>query len=98
MQRSPTQAARAIVRRGIHRGELPASTSVTLLLKTLIGGAMTHALAVPAARRAQLARTTGAHAARLVDSLLRAVATPGDTGAAPVVGTPAAEPYRPASR
>ncbi len=66
MQRSQTQAARVIVRRGIHRGELPASTSVTLLLETLIGGAMMHALAVPAARRAELARTTGAHAARLV--------------------------------
>ena len=87
MQRSQTQAARAIVHRGIHRGELPASTSVTLLLETLIGGAMMHALAVPAARRAELARTTGAHAARLTDFLLRAVATPADTGAAPVPGS-----------
>jgi hypothetical protein len=69
MQRSHTQAARAIVGRGIHRGELPASTSVTLLLETLIGGAMMHALAVPAARRAELASTTGAHAARLVGFL-----------------------------
>jgi AcrR family transcriptional regulator len=86
MQRSQTQAARAIVRRGIHRGELPAGTSVTLLLETLIGGAMMHALSTPAARRAELARTTGAHAARLVDFLLRAVATPADTGAAPVLG------------
>jgi hypothetical protein len=97
MQRSHTQAARAIVGRGIHRGELPASTSVTLLLETLIGGAVMHALAVPAARRAELASTTGAHAARLVGFLLRAAATPADAGGAPVVGTPA-EPYRPASR
>jgi hypothetical protein len=97
MQRSQTQAARAIVRRGIHRGELPASTSVTLLLETLIGGAMMPALSTPAARRAEFARTTGAHAARL-DFLLRTVATPADTRAAPVQGTPAAEPYRPASR
>jgi hypothetical protein len=95
--RSQTQAARAIVRRGIHRGELPASTSVALLLETLIGGAMMHALSA-AARRAELASTTGAHAARLGDFLLRAVASPADTGAAPVLGTPAAEPYRPASR
>jgi hypothetical protein len=79
--------------RGIHLGELPASTSVTLLLETLIGGAMMHALAVPAARRPELASTTGARTARLVEFLLHAVATPADTGAAPVP-----EPYRPASR
>jgi hypothetical protein len=54
---------------------------------------MMHALAVPAARRAELASTTCAHAARLVEFLLRAVVTPSDTGAAPVP-----EPYRPASR
>jgi hypothetical protein len=54
---------------------------------------MMHALAVPAARRAELASTTGAQAARFVEFLLRAVATPADTGAAPVP-----KPYRPASR
>ena len=59
---------------------------------------MMHALSTPAARRAEFARTTVAHAARLVDFLLRAVASPADTGAAPALGTPAAEPYRPASR
>jgi hypothetical protein len=43
---------------------------------------------------AEVASTTGAHAARLVEFLLRAVATPTGTGAPPVPGTP----YRPASR
>lgn len=65
----PYPGGGAIVRRGIDRGELPASTSVTLLLETLIGGAMMHAVGIPA-----------------------------DTGAAPVLGTRGAEPYRPASR
>ncbi len=73
---SQTRAARAIVRRGIDRGELPAGISVTLLLDTLVGGAMMHALSTPAGRRADLARNTGRHAARLVDFLLRAVTTP----------------------
>lgn len=66
-------AARAIVRRGIDRGELAPDTSVTLLLDTLIGGAMMHAMVTPDDRRADLARSTGAHAAQLVSFLLRAV-------------------------
>ncbi|MBB4932963.1 AcrR family transcriptional regulator [Lipingzhangella halophila] len=37
-------AARAIVLRGKHRGELPEGTSVTYLLDALCGGAMNHAL------------------------------------------------------
>jgi AcrR family transcriptional regulator len=73
MRHAQTLAARAIVRRGIDRGELPASTSVTLLLDTLVGGAMMHALSTPADKRADLTRNSGAHAARLVDFLLHAV-------------------------
>jgi AcrR family transcriptional regulator len=66
-------AARAIVRRGIDRGEIPPDTSVTLLLDTLMGGAMMHAMVTPDDRRADLARSTRAYAAQLVSFLLRAV-------------------------
>lgn len=76
MRRAQIRAARAIVRRGIDRGELPAGTSVTLLLDTLVGGAMTHALATPADRRAELVRNTHAYAVKLVDFLLHAVTAP----------------------
>ncbi len=76
MQRAQTRAARAIVRRGIDRGELAAGTSVTLLLDTLVGGAMMHALSTPPEHRADLARDIRGHAVRLVDFLLRAVAAP----------------------
>ncbi|MBL7255527.1 TetR/AcrR family transcriptional regulator [Paractinoplanes lichenicola] len=63
------QAARGIVQRGIARGELPAATSVTLLLNTVIGGAMMHALTTPPEKRAALAAETGVQARRLVDFL-----------------------------
>ncbi|MDX6394995.1 MAG: hypothetical protein QOJ73_6058 [Streptosporangiaceae bacterium] len=81
MRRAQTLAARAIVRRGIDRGELAAGTSVTLLLNTLVGGAMMHALSTPPDKRADLARNISAHAARLVNFLLRAVAVPAPNGA-----------------
>jgi hypothetical protein len=50
----------------------PASpgTSITLLLDTLAGGAMMHALTTPASRRVDLAGNTGRYATRLVDFLL----------------------------
>jgi AcrR family transcriptional regulator len=67
MRTAQTRAARAIVRRGIDRGELPPGTSVTLLLDTLVGGAMMHALNTPAEKR------TPGHARDLVDFLLHAV-------------------------
>jgi AcrR family transcriptional regulator len=73
MRRDQVRAARAIVRRGIDRGELAADTSVTLLLDTLVGGAMMHAMSTPARERAELAREPGAFAVRLVDFLLRTV-------------------------
>ena len=62
MRQAQVLAARAIVRRGIDRGELAPDTSVTLLLDTLIGGAMMHAMVTPDDRRADLARSTGAYA------------------------------------
>jgi AcrR family transcriptional regulator len=63
-------AARAIVRRAIRRGELPPSTSVTLLLDALTGATMSHVLATPPNRRDQLARSAPRYAEELVDFLL----------------------------
>ena len=76
MRQSQVLAARAIVRRGIQRGELAADTPVTLLLDTLVGGAMMHAMTTPPDKRADLARNLGAHAEQLVNFLLRAVTVP----------------------
>jgi AcrR family transcriptional regulator len=76
MQRAEILAARAIVRRGISRGEIAPGTSVTLLLDTLAGGAMMHAMSTPADRRAELARNIATHAEQLVDFLMRAVSSP----------------------
>ena len=73
MRTSQVFAARAIVRRGIGRGELPESVPITLLLDTLVGGAMMHAMTTPAGKRAALAGDTAAHAGRLVDFLLHSV-------------------------
>jgi AcrR family transcriptional regulator len=73
MRHAQVMAARAIVRRGVDRGEIAPGTSVTLLLDTLMGGAMMHAMVTPDDRRADLARSTGAYAAQLVSFLLRAV-------------------------
>jgi AcrR family transcriptional regulator len=73
MGRSQVLAARAIVRRGIERGELAADTPVTLLLDTLAGGAMMHALTTPPDHRASLTHDIRAHAEALVSFLLRAV-------------------------
>jgi len=77
LRTNQVNAARAIVKRGVRRGQLPRSTPVTLLLDTLCGGAMIHAMVSPdgfdadspAARR---------YAHRLVDFVLGAV-TGGET-------------------
>ena len=71
---SQVLAARAIVRRGIDRGDLARDAPVTLLLDTLTGGAMMHALTTPPDLKASLNRDIRAHAERLVGFLLRAVA------------------------
>ena len=76
-----TASSLAIVRRGINRAELPATTSVTLLLDTLAGGAMMHALSTPPDKRAALAGDIAGHARRLVDFLLHAVTAPAGAGA-----------------
>jgi AcrR family transcriptional regulator len=77
MRQARVMAARAIVRRGIDRGELAADTPVTLLLDTLAGGAMMHAMATPPELREELAARTADYAARLVSFLMQAVVAPG---------------------
>jgi len=76
MTKAQLRAARAIVRRGIDRGELPPGASITLLLDTLVGGAMMHALSTPPEKRAALAEDTAGHGRRLVEFLLHAVTAP----------------------
>lgn len=63
-------AARGIVRRAIQRGELPADTSVTLLLDTLSGAALNHVHATPPAARDQLEGSVETYARDVVDFLL----------------------------
>jgi AcrR family transcriptional regulator len=70
-RRAQIVAARAIVRRGIDRGEIAPDTSATLLLDTLCGGVVTHVIATPAARRAEI--DVPGYAERVVTFLLRAV-------------------------
>ncbi|MFJ4840664.1 TetR/AcrR family transcriptional regulator [Streptomyces sp. NPDC088746] len=67
------QAARAVVRRGIARGELPGDTSVTFLLDALCGGAMNHALTVPLSLRPVLPEAAAEYAERFVDFVLASV-------------------------
>jgi AcrR family transcriptional regulator len=77
MRQARVLAARAIVRRGIDRGELAADTPVTVLLDTLAGGAMMHAMATPPELRGELAARTADYAAQLVSFLMQAVIPPG---------------------
>ncbi|KIH99523.1 transcriptional regulator [Streptomonospora alba] len=72
-------AARAIVRRGIRRGELPEDTSVTYLLDALCGGAMNHVLTTRLAPRAvrDAAPPAAEYAERFVDFVLTSVLTRG---------------------
>jgi AcrR family transcriptional regulator len=78
IRRSQVLAARAVVRRGIDRGELTPDTPVTLLLDTLAGGAMMHALSTPPDRKASLTRDIRIYAEQLVTFLLRAVTAADD--------------------
>jgi cytochrome P450/AcrR family transcriptional regulator len=71
LQSSQVLAARAMVRRGIKRGELPDSTSVTIMLDCLTGGAMMHAIASPPELHAGLAASPDAYARQLVNFCLR---------------------------
>jgi len=73
LRESQVLAARATVRRGIRRGDVPEDTSVTLLLDTLCGGVLMHAITTPTELREQLAADVDGYANRLVDFLLRSV-------------------------
>lgn len=73
LRRAQTMAARAMVRRGIARGEIDSDASVTLLLDCLVGGATTHVLTTPPELEAQLVANTDRYAEDLVDFLLKAV-------------------------
>lgn len=77
LRRSQILAARGIVRRGINRGELPATTSVTILLDALCGGAMMHAMTAPHALRRTVAAEARAYAGQLADFLLSSAAGSG---------------------
>jgi AcrR family transcriptional regulator len=76
LRRSQVLAARAIVRRGIGRGEVPDGTSITLLLDTLVGGATTHVQSTPKDRQDALRADADRYAGQLVDFLLDAVHSP----------------------
>jgi AcrR family transcriptional regulator len=72
LRTSQVLAARGIVRRGIGRGEIPADTSITLLLDTLVGGATTHVRNTPKERQEALRKDSARYAEQLVDFLLSA--------------------------
>lgn len=73
LRESQVRAARAIVRRGIARGELREDTSVTLLLDAICGGCLNHVLATPAHLREQVRSRRVDYAANLVDFVLGSV-------------------------
>lgn len=76
LTRSRILAARAIVRGGIRRGELPRSTSVTVVLDALCGGAMMHAMSTPADLRDTVVAGADDYAAQLVDVVLGSATAP----------------------
>lgn len=73
LRESQVLTARAMVRRGIRRGEVPADTSVTLLLDTLCGGVVMHVSSAPEHLQDRIAADLDGYAERLVDFLLGAV-------------------------
>lgn len=73
LQESQVRAARAMVHRAVDRGELPASTSVTLLLDTFFGAVTMHAQSTPHRLRRKVSAEVDDYAVRLVEFLLHAV-------------------------
>ena len=76
VRRSVVLQARAIVRRAIGRGDLPADTSVTLLLDTLLGGVMNHVVVAPPDHLADLSADPDRYVVPLVDWVLAAARAP----------------------
>jgi AcrR family transcriptional regulator len=72
LRNSQIAAARLVVKRGVSRGELPRATPITLLLDTLCGGAMMHAIASPQSLHRDSAKVRR-YAEELVDFLVAAV-------------------------
>lgn len=64
-------AARAIVHRGIARGELPAGTSATLLIDIVAGGVLNHVLATPLHLRPQMVQQLDRYIEELVAFVLK---------------------------
>jgi AcrR family transcriptional regulator len=75
LRKSQIRAARAIVRRGIARGELRENTSVTLLLDAICGGCLNHAITTPEHHREEAGARLDDYAASLVDFVLGSVST-----------------------
>lgn len=74
LRESQVRAARSMVHRAIDRGELPAATSVTLLLDTFFGAVTMHAQSTPPRLRRRVSASVDDYAQRLVEFLLHAVA------------------------
>lgn len=65
-------AARAIVHRGIARGELPAGTSATLLIDVVAGAVLNHVLATPHHLREQMVQQLDRYIEDLIGFVLKA--------------------------
>lgn len=63
-------AARAIVHRGVARGELPEGTSATLLIDIVAGAVLNHVLATPLHLREQMMQQLDRYLEDLVDFVL----------------------------
>lgn len=69
---SQVSSARRIVKRAIERGELPPGTSPALVLDTVCGAAINHAISVPEPLRARMIQGLPAYADELVNFVLTA--------------------------
>jgi AcrR family transcriptional regulator len=70
LRESQVLAARAMVRRGIERGEVPGDTSVTLLLDALCGGVVIHTTTTPDALEPRMRAKAADYVEELVEFLL----------------------------
>lgn len=61
---------RAIVRRAVDRGELPAGTSPTLIIDMVVGGIQNHVVSTPPELRAKMEARMHEYGEQLVDAVL----------------------------